>query len=588
MSWFAFGSLLAAVICFAMGLFIYNQDRSNRLNQIFTLLCIVIAYVSFTEYGYRQAESVSQAIFWMQTSAFWPLQLSLLLHFALAYTEKDRWLKRWWTYLLLYGPAVAFTIITLINGYQATDVTKAYWGWTYTSAPDSFLWYFNGTWSTLSALFALVLFWFYWRKIRRTEGIKKDQALYILFGFSIPILAAVLGDGLLPQLDIRIPELTHTSLSLGVLFIGWGIWKYKLFVLTPARAAKDIIETMSNFLFLIDSGWKISTANPAALQLLGYDQKELINQPVGKIFPGQQWETDVLQGKRPYDLDMKTRMNSETLLLTKSGKRVPVIISVSTVRERESGQLGFICVGSDITERKLAEQRQDKLLKELERSNRELSDFAYVVSHDLKAPLRGIDTLAGWVAQDYGNKMGEKAQQQMQLMRERVRRMDDLINGILRYSRAGRANEEKTSVDTRELVRQIVDLLAPPPHISIEIDGSFPQIRAEKTRLSEVFQNLISNAIKYLDKPEGTIRVACQDRDEMWVFSVADNGPGIPEKDFGRIFQLFQTLKPNEGTASTGIGLALVKKIVEGAGGRVWLESKPLQGTKFFFTWPKE
>ncbi|MCX5973115.1 MAG: HAMP domain-containing sensor histidine kinase, partial [Coprothermobacterota bacterium] len=150
------------------------------------------------------------------------------------------------------------------------------------------------------------------------------------------------------------------------------------------------------------------------------------------------------------------------------------------------------------------------------------------------------------------------------------------------------ANEVKTSVDTRVLVRQIVDLLAPPPHISVEIDGAFPQIRAEKTRLSEVFQNLISNAIKYLDKPEGTIRVACQDRDEMWVFSVADNGPGIPEKDFGRIFQLFQTLKPNEGTASTGIGLALVKKIVEGAGGRVWLESKPLQGTNFFFTWPKE
>jgi len=240
-----------------------------------------------------------------------------------------------------------------------------------------------------------------------------------------------------------------------------------------------------------------------------------------------------------------------------------------------------------LTARKRAEERQAQLLKQVEAANQELADFAHVVSHDLKAPLRAIDSLAKWLAADYKDKFDDEGRDQLNLLLGRVKRMHDLIDGILQYSRAGRIREEVVEVDLDELVPAVIDLLAPPPHIRVTVETPLPRIVIEPTRIAQVFQNLLSNAVKYMDKPEGRVRVGCTEEGGWWKFYVSDNGPGIEEKDRQRVFQLFQTLKPRDEADSTGVGLAVVKKAVEMYGGRVWIESKVGEGSTFYFTLPK-
>jgi light-regulated signal transduction histidine kinase (bacteriophytochrome) len=247
----------------------------------------------------------------------------------------------------------------------------------------------------------------------------------------------------------------------------------------------------------------------------------------------------------------------------------------------------IIAVARDITERKQAEDRQAKLLAKLESANQELKDFAHVVSHDLKAPLRGIKTLADWLSNDYAEKLGEDGKEQMNLLSARVQLMHKLIDGILQYSTAGRVEEEKALVDLNELISGLIDVLAPPENITITVENELPVIEFERTCITQVFQNLLSNAVKYMNKPPGQIRIGCGEEDGFWKFSVADNGPGIEEKYFEKIFKLFQTLSPRDERMNTGIGLSLAKKIVESHGGRIWVESTLGQGTTFFFRLPK-
>jgi len=233
----------------------------------------------------------------------------------------------------------------------------------------------------------------------------------------------------------------------------------------------------------------------------------------------------------------------------------------------------------------------EKAYKELENANKELNDFAYVVSHDLKAPLRGINTLVNWLSADYVDKLSQEGKEQMDLLINRVDRMHNLIDGILQYSRVGRVKEEKTQVNLNELVPSIIDMIAPPENITITIENELPVIECERTRIIQVFQNLLSNAIKYMDKPKGQIRICCVEEyppSAGWKFSVTDNGPGIEERYFEKIFKIFQTLSPRDEVESTGVGLTVIQKIIEMYGGKIWVESKRGEGSTFFFTLPKQ
>lgn len=225
---------------------------------------------------------------------------------------------------------------------------------------------------------------------------------------------------------------------------------------------------------------------------------------------------------------------------------------------------------------------------ELERSNRELDHFAHVVSHDLRAPLRSIGNYADWLEEDSAGALGEAALEHLALLRRRVRGMEALIQGVLRYSRAGREPDPPERVDVGALVREVVEVLAPPEPVRVEVDPDLPTLVTERVELQQVFQNLIGNAVRYARVPEPRIRVRAREAGEFHEFVVADNGPGIPPRAQERIWTLFFTGRAGSEAESTGIGLSVVKKLVERRGGRAWVESETGSGAAFHFLWPRE
>ncbi|MFC1604383.1 CBS domain-containing protein [Planctomycetota bacterium] len=248
----------------------------------------------------------------------------------------------------------------------------------------------------------------------------------------------------------------------------------------------------------------------------------------------------------------------------------------------------------DITERKEAEKSLEKLnidlessVRELSRANKELEEFAYIAAHDLKTPLRGIGTLADWLVMDYADKFDEVGKEQVRLITTRAKQMSALIDRIQQYSKLGQSDQKKQQVDLNAVLSVVISRIAPLENIEITVENVLPTLICERTHIVQIFQNLLSNAVKYMDKPKGQIKVGYAEEDYFWRFSVADNGPGIQQSHFERIFKIFKTISPPNGFESTGIGLSFVKKLVELNKGRIWVESEVGQGSTFLFTLPK-
>ena len=352
-----------------------------------------------------------------------------------------------------------------------------------------------------------------------------------------------------------------------------------------------LLNSVAEGIYGVDIQGNCTFINPAGLHLLGYQEEtELLGKHMhelihhtradGSHYPAAECRLYCcLQSHENIHVD-------DELFWRKDGSSFMVDYWSRQI-ESNAEVNGAVVTFFDITERKQAEEQQARLLQELESANEELKNFGYVVSHDLKAPLRAIGSLADWISTDYADKFDDEGKEHMRLLTSRVRRMDGLIDGILQYSRVGRVKETIIAVDLNRLVREVIDLLAPPKNIAVSIVNSLPTVMTEPTRIQQVFQNLLSNAIKYTDKTEGEIRIACVAVGRQWKFSITDNGPGIDQQHFEKIFQLFQTLAPRDRVESTGVGLALVKKIVEMYGGYIWLESTVGRGSTFFFTLPR-
>lgn len=229
-----------------------------------------------------------------------------------------------------------------------------------------------------------------------------------------------------------------------------------------------------------------------------------------------------------------------------------------------------------------------ELIGALEKSNRDLDQFAYVTSHDLRAPLRGIANLATWIEQDMADRLSDSSRTHLMLLQGRVRRLEDLIQGVLDYSRAGRVADAPVDIDLGELVREVIELLEVPSHVRIDIAPGLPTVHSTRVPLQQVFMNLIANALKYNTSEHPTITIGAEPIADGWELFVRDNGPGIPRRFHAQVWGLFQTLQSRDRVESTGIGLAIVRRIVEAHGGRAWIDSEEGQGATFRFTWPKD
>lgn len=224
---------------------------------------------------------------------------------------------------------------------------------------------------------------------------------------------------------------------------------------------------------------------------------------------------------------------------------------------------------------------------QLERSNNDLQQFAYVASHDLRAPLRGISQLASWVAEDEGDNLSEPGQEHLRLLRNRVHRMEGLLKDLLTFSSIGSGDAEPDEVHVGELLAEIADLYGAPDGYSIAWPDDLPTMRAYVAPLRMVFMNLIGNAIKHRGDAGREVRIEAQDLGDRWEFAFVDDGPGIALGYQERVFGMFQTLRRRDEVEGSGMGLAIVKRTLEEFGGTVSLESDGSSGTTFRITWPK-
>jgi PAS domain S-box-containing protein len=243
---------------------------------------------------------------------------------------------------------------------------------------------------------------------------------------------------------------------------------------------------------------------------------------------------------------------------------------------------GSIGIHLDITELKNLEIQKENLLKKLEKSNDELQEYAHVVSHDLKSPLRSINALVSWIREDNLDKWTEDTKHHLNMIDATLEKMEQLISDVLEYSSVGADNSVKEPVDLNEVLCDIKMLLHIPDHIKLEIKRPFPSIHADKVKIQQLFQNLISNAIRYCDKDPGLVSLDFEETPKYYKFVVQDNGIGIAPEFHEKIFKIFQTL--NKRKDSTGIGLSIVKKIVDLYNGDIWVESELHKGTAFHFT----
>lgn len=351
---------------------------------------------------------------------------------------------------------------------------------------------------------------------------------------------------------------------------------------------RGIFDNSSNFVGLLTPDGTVIDINRTALEVIDAQEDEVINQ----FF----WDTLWWDG----DLDLQMRIREavgkaaagqcdrfEAKINGAEGQLIDLDITVSPIFSASGDVLYIIPEGHDITFR----MKQEKALKEsyqrLEETNYDLDHFVYVASHDLRSPLRGISQLAAFIIEDEADKLSESSQEYLVKLQTRIERMQALIDDLIAYSRVNKDQSRLEQVDLAHLITEIVELIGIPAGFQVSVPDELPRFVTCVTPLRQVLMNLIGNAVKHHDKDQGHIQVNVTETETHYEFSVADDGPGIEERYYDQIFDMFRTLKPRYEVEGSGMGLAIIRKFVYRYGGEVSVDSTPGEGTTFRFTWPK-
>jgi PAS domain S-box-containing protein len=348
----------------------------------------------------------------------------------------------------------------------------------------------------------------------------------------------------------------------------------------------QVVDALPMALVLSGLDGHIEMVNERAERMFGYDRDELRDKPLEALMPtrfhdahnGMRNQFAASRTTRPLD------EGSELFGIRKDGTEFPMEIDVNAIHLEGSSMVVASIV--DITARRMIEREREQKCLELVRSNADLEEFAYVASHDLKAPLRAISNLAQWISEDVAATASVETTENLKLLRGRVMRLQSLMDGLLAYARIGRSLDNIEDVDIANVVGEVVSELSPPPGIIVAFQGPRLTLRTHRASLQVVLQNLIGNAVRHHDRAEGLVTISARRVDGLVEFRVSDDGPGIAERFHDRIFVMFQTLASRDDVEASGIGLAIVKKRIEGHGGRIRVESSPpVRGTNFVFTW---
>jgi len=471
-------------------------------------------------------------------------------------------------------------------------------------------------------------------------GSKLENASEFLATLSAPQLSCEESFNMLQLIEGRILEVRSLPLIRGATVIG-RVWNFR--DVTERKRAEDdlrvsegklnaMLSSIADHVSLIDKNATIVWANEMAKKAFGSD---IVGKKCYKAYRGSKRLCEPYPCPTLRAFDDGEVHQHETQITDKEGKTRNFQCTANIAMRDEAGKpTAVIEVARDITDQRQAEEalraahdelehrvqrrtielsqakevleaeivERERVERELEelnlqleasvqdlsRTNRELQEFAYIAAHDLKTPLRGIGTLADWLASDYADRFDEQGKRHVELLTARAGRMSTMIDSILQYSTLARRCPKKRQVDLNSVLSEVIAEIERPETIEITAEDSLPVLTCHEDQIAQVFQNLLGNAVMHMGKPEGQIKIRCSEQDGFWKISVADDGPGIDRRYFKKIFKMFRTLSPCEEAESAGVGLAVVKKIVELNGGRVWVESRIGGGSTFFFVLPKQ
>lgn len=352
-------------------------------------------------------------------------------------------------------------------------------------------------------------------------------------------------------------------------------------LLAEQKKELDIIVENSPLGIVLTVDNKIVKSNGTFVKLIGYSKSELRNMYLDNFSSPEDIEksSELMKQMDAGELDQYSIVKKYT---RKDGSILWAKSSVNAFKNVQ-GKLEYqVAMIEDISVERDLELQKIKLLAELEESNKGLQEYAHIVSHDLKSPLRSISALATWLYEDYKDDLDENGVSQLRMMQEKVEAMDNLIVGILKYSTITSDSVQNTEVDVNTVIKEITDIIYIPDHVEVKIVKKLPMIFADKTKIHQVFQNFMSNAVVHIENEIGLVHIDYTETNTHWQFSIEDNGVGIPKEYHEKIFKIFQSVGNKE--RSTGIGLSIVKKIIDLYEGEVWLESTPGKGTTFYFT----
>ncbi|MBI5075344.1 MAG: PAS domain S-box protein [Nitrospirae bacterium] len=341
-------------------------------------------------------------------------------------------------------------------------------------------------------------------------------------------------------------------------------------------------------IIMLDPNGNVMSWNPGAERINGYSEEEIIGRNFSCFYPQEYIEQDkpVQELKEAV---AKGRFEGEGWRVRKDGARFWADVVITALYDKDGLLRGFAKITRDVTERKRAEDRLNETLTDLQRSNKELEQFAYVASHDLQEPLRMVASYTQLLAERYENQLDDKAKKFIHYAVDGAVRMQLLINDLLVFSRIGTRGRPPEPVEAYAVLEEAKN------NMKMNIDEAkaiitndvLPEVRADASQLVQVFQNLIGNAVKFRGTDDPKIQISARDEGVEWLFSVNDNGIGMEQQYADKVFVIFQRLHTKEEYPGSGIGLAICKKIVERHGGRIWFESEPGKGTTFYFTIPK-
>ncbi len=591
---------------------------------MFLLLTIAGFYWGLTGFLLRSAVDYEQAYFFQRIGGLWPFCIAVFAHFTLVYIKRDDFLKnKVIFYSLLYAPAVFFSFFEITTN-QVTHVVYSSLGFWTSTAPESSILYLSSTvWSWSISTIAVMLAVQY--VLKQSDKRRKNQSLFVLLGLITPVFLSTVFESVLPVFSMPGIKMTVPGFGLGLVFIGYAIYRYDLFRISPSLAADEIISSMPSLLVLTDQENKIQTINNKVSEALGYNQMDLIGKNINVLF-----SSDINPNNKDFlDFNQKN-MHVKTDIKTKKGMKMPVSVYRKTIFDENENIRGSIIIGEDVREQERTEKRLNDYVKQLEKSelamismledikiskneieelNKDLerkveertheverllkqkNDFIHMLGHDLKNPMTPLTTLLPILKHKNND---PEIQEIIEVMSKNV---DYMKNLILKTLQLARLNSSSNTLDfeNTDLLEE-VDKVVFNNKINLDknnidlvnlVDENII-VSADRLRLNELFNNLLSNSVNYTPNG-GKIVIDAQTLGDEVKVSIRDTGRGMTKEQVERIFdEFYKADESRHDFYSTGLGLPICKKIVENHGGRIWVESPgPGKGTTFYFTLKK-